>query len=361
MTAILSFFLVLGVLVCIHELGHFVAARLSGVRVDEFGFGFPPKIVGKKIGNTEYTLNWLPLGGFVRIKGIAGETEAEDLMAEDSFQSKTFLQKSFILLAGVAMNFLLAIVLFTIVFTIGTRIPLSAASENAILSDSALVVTHVMEDSVASTSGLLPGDTIIGAGNIEYPAYTALTDLLQSSEGSKIAITVKRDEEIVELTVIPESVVVDERTYVGIGIGAQETAFARYSFIDAVSHSISQTWNLTVLILVSLGQMLVDLFTGAGVSEDLAGPVGIAKMTGEVARQGIINLLYFAAILSINLGIFNLLPIPALDGGRWVFVIWEHLTGKPLSENIQAKIHQTGFALLILLIVVVTVQDIIRL
>jgi len=360
---IVLFVVVLGLLVCAHELGHFFAAKRSGVRVDEFGFGFPPRIFGKRFRGTLYSLNWIPLGGFVKIKGVAGDdSEPISNTDSDSFAAQPFLRKFLILFAGIGMNVVVAVILFALSFAWGFDATPDTLNSGAITSDSRIVVSQVLAESPAATAGIQPGDVIRQYADEAQVTVPRLQEFFAAHANTVVPLTVQRGEEApYEVKVTPEQIVRDTQVFVGIGVGLEELVHVRYPWYQALWLG-GKTTVLTIgEIFVSLGTLIKTLFVEKSVPQGLAGPVGIAVMTKQVADMGFVYLLQFAALLSVNLAVFNFLPIPALDGGRIAFVLIEKIQRKPVSQRVEATIHTIGFALLLLLIGVVTWKDIVRL
>lgn len=359
-STILIFIAVLAVLVLVHEAGHFFAAKKFGVKVDEFGFGFPPRIVGKTMKGTLYSLNWIPLGGFVKIKGVAGDdpdADAENPDA-DSFAALSYFKRFTILFAGIFMNILLAMALLWIVFMAGVQTSPEATFEGAILSNEQVAVISVAAESPSEKAGLQFGDIITAINGESIESYEQVQSLLGSAEGETVDLVLDRDGEQQTIQVIPEPREVQGETYVGIGVGLQELVTAKYPMHTAAYLAATSTFTMLGRIFASLFELFTALFTAAPVVEDLAGPVGIASLTGEIAQAGLIPLMQFMSILSINLAVFNLLPIPALDGGRILFLLIEAVRKKPVNQKTEAVIHNIGFLLLITLIIAVTIKDI---
>lgn len=369
MLTTLIFLAVLSVLVIFHEFGHFLMARFFGVKAEEFGLGFPPRAIGfvreggrwkrvkkgdaQSYSNTIWSLNWLPLGGFVRLKGEQNTDNHEN----DSFASKSAWARAWILVAGVLMNWLLAILIFTIGFSVGVPTDLSGLPEGAMVKDKHIEITQVVEGSPAAKAGMLPGDHVTRIGNVDIDtSESARMELSkQSKVGESLTLQVKRNEQIIDLVTQPAFIESIQRP--GLGIGLADVGTVRLPVYRAVPQAVVTTYTFTKLILSGFWSMLRDLVVSQKTSTELSGPVGIAVMTGKVAKQGVWALAQFAAILSINLAVVNLLPIPALDGGRLVFVFIEVLRRKRRSLVWEARLHQIGFLLLISLIVLVTAKD----
>ncbi|MFH1426662.1 MAG: RIP metalloprotease RseP [Candidatus Kerfeldbacteria bacterium] len=359
-TTILIFILVLSVLVFVHELGHFVAAKLFGIRVDEFGFGFPPRIFGKTIKGTLYSLNWIPVGGFVKIKGVAGDDK--DLQKNegdsDSFANRPFYKKFIILFAGILMNGLLAVLLFTITFVVGVAALQDDVQPGGTILESAIIVSAIVPEGSAAQVGLQIGDAIQRINEEEIESSEALQEYTSSSADKTLTLEVKRDKEVFEVDVIPKKVELDGYEYIGIGVGFQEVVKVRYSWYQALWMGTTTTGQVIAEIGIALVGIMKSVFTTGSVGEDVAGPVGIAVLTGQFARMGFIPLLQFTALLSVNLAIFNFLPIPALDGGRLIFVVLERIRRKPVNQQIEAMIHNIGFILLLIFVLLITLKDV---
>lgn len=352
---IITFVIILGILVLVHELGHFIVARKNGVKVDEFGLGFPPRM--KKLfkkGDTLFTLNWIPLGGFVKIKGEDGE-KSED---KDSFGNKKFWQKSLILAAGVLMNFALAFVLFSIGFTVGLPAVLDG-NETGNIRQREILINQVLNDSPADRAGLETGDKIISLDNVTPVDLDELQSYIASREAHEISFSVKHGDKIINKKIIPEKLDISKENAI-IGVELIETGIVSYPFYKAIWIGAKTTVLLIGRIFYILGNMLKDLIFGAGVQAEIAGPIGIAALTGKMIGLGWIYVLQFTAILSINLGIINILPLPALDGGRILFAIIEKIRQKPNNQKIETTIHNIGFTALMILIAIVTYKDLVK-
>ncbi len=372
MLTILIFVLVLGVLVFVHELGHFVVARMNGIKADEFGFGFPPRIFGfvkdtttgrYRIvrGNAEvvsphtvYSLNWIPLGGFVKIKG----EDRNSVQDVDSFAGRSAWTRVKVLGAGVVMNFLLAWVLFSIVLMLGFPEQIDPA-ERGKYAQTDVQILQVQPNTPAAEIGLKAGDIILAIDTVPVTTLEAVSRYIYEHRGQSIVVHVRRGGAELSLIGMPRLSAPEGEG--ALGISFSETAIVRYPWYRAIQLGFEQTYVKTAEILGALGGLVTSMFTGAKTEVDIAGPVGIVTLTKQMSELGLTYLLYFAAILSINLGIINILPIPALDGGRILFVLIEKLKGSPVSTRIEGYVHQVGFILLILLMVLVTLNDIFRL
>ncbi|MBU1033082.1 MAG: M50 family metallopeptidase [Patescibacteria group bacterium] len=366
--AVIYFLIVLSVLVLIHEVGHFAAARLFGVKADEFGYGFPPRLLGfvkekgkwKRVGrkddgpykNTIWSLNWLPLGGFVRIKGEQADGQDDP----DSLNSKAIWKRMVILAAGVGMNWILAIVLFSTVFMIGTNVVLEDLPESARISERSVRITQIMAESPAYKVGLEPNDIVLSIDGVEPTSYKHGRDLIAERGEATFLVRIERDGVAQDIDVTPAYV--KELDRVALGVGLAEVGHVSFPPLSAISVGVQITYGYTKAIVITFAEIFRDLATRQSVTQNIAGPVGIAVMTGQIAQQGIVPLLQFAAILSINLAVLNFLPIPALDGGRVVFLLVEKIRRRAMSRNLEAAIHNIAFLILIALILLVTARDI---
>ncbi len=348
--AVAIFVIVLAVLVFVHELGHFIVARRAGARVDEFGIGFPPRLFAWKRGETTYSINLIPLGGFVK---IFGEDEAE-IKKPGAFGALPISKRAKVLVAGVLMNAILAWVLFSITAAAGQP-TLVDESNDAQATDIKVRILKVKENSPAAEAGFKAGDAVVG--------YTSVGDLqgfIKSNQGREVTIPIERGGEILEVKVTPRAEFVEGEGALGVFLG--KTGIIKVPFWQAPWEGLKTTGLLIAAIFLFVIDLVASVATGGGgeIVQNLAGPVGIAALTGEAARLGIVNLLQFTAILSVNLAILNILPFPALDGGRLVFLGIEKLNGKPVNKEIEHATNMVGFMLLILLMIFVTWQDIAR-
>lgn len=355
-TTIIIFLLVLGVIVFVHELGHFSTAKYFGVKVDEFGLGFPPKIVGRKKGETEYTLNWIPLGGFVKIVGEDGENREDPR----SFGAKPAWQRITILAAGVAMNFLLAIVIFSGIFMAGFPTDVSEFTSDQLPQGtvSHIQVTAVTAGSAAEEAGIALMDNILEADGNELQEVADLQDFAKAHPNQNVTLTIDRQGKVSEKEI---SVRANDAGQGTIGISIAKVATISYPPLESIKQGFAHTINLTLAIFDYLYTTVRDLVYTGSTTAEVSGPVGMVTMTNQVAQLGIITLLNFIALISINLGIINILPLPALDGGRIMFVLIEKIKGSPVSQKFEAEVHSLGFMLLMLLMAIVTLQDLAKL
>jgi regulator of sigma E protease len=364
---IIIFIAILSLLVFVHELGHFVVAKRSGMGVHEFGFGFPPRLIGlqkvdgrwrvvwrKQATSTDatiYSINAIPLGGFVKIMGEDND-EASD---PKSFSNKSFGARFLTLAAGVLMNVLTAWVIFSVGFMIGLPVAVNELSEvptNGRFSEQKILIGEVLNDSPAKTAGLSAGDIILSVDDQPINEITNLQQYIQTKQGQVINFEVKRLNEVLTIPVTTDVNVKPGQGIVGIGLGY----FGKLSFNPP--QAIWQGAKTTVDQLQAIFTGLHRIFTTSEGIKSVGGPVKIAQLTGQVADLGLLPLLQFTAFLSLNLAILNSLPFPALDGGRILFLLIEKLRGKPNNQKIEQYANAIGFMALLLLMLVITARDV---
>jgi regulator of sigma E protease len=366
---ILIFIIVLSVLIFVHELGHFIAAKRSGVRVYEFAIGFPPTLYKKVVNGTAYLLNALPFGGYVRILGESGEGDVpedkkDDAKPEENFANKSTLIKTYVLMAGVLMNMILAWLLFSIVLMFGYPMPTAEIrpGDKQFVTGEKIIITGVADNSPADEVGIVPGDVIVsvtdGARSIEPATAEEFGTFIRASESERVDVTVVRGGEEMGIAVAPTLGVGNAEGVRAIGVSIVDVSVVQYPVYRAIFEGAVWTVNATVNIVLGISGFFADIFRGEADLANVAGPVGIAGLVGDAFSIGILYLLAFTAIISINLAIINLLPIPALDGGRILFTWIEALKGSPISTKTQLIANGIGFAFLILLMVAVTINDI---
>jgi regulator of sigma E protease len=346
----MAFIIVIGILVFIHEFGHFIAARLCGVGVEVFSLGFGPKILKKRMGRTQYCLAAIPLGGYVKMVGEepGSAIDPEDVNA--SFTHKSLLQKSIIVAAGPLFNFLLAILIFYILYQFSG------------IYMAKPVVGEVMENTPALAAGIKSGDVIKKINQNKIESFEDISRIVSASKGEQLEVIVERDGRWKRLVIFPvlkpgKNVFGEQIKKYVIGItGTGESFHRRLNPFAAFSRSIKDTYGLVKLTLLSVGKMI----KGSVSADNLGGPLMIAQMAGEQAKAGIMNFAWFIALLSVNLGIINLFPIPVLDGGHLLFFGIEAATGKPVGEKLREKLIQFGAAVLVALMVFVFYNDIVR-
>lgn len=355
MNTVFSFILVLGLLIFVHELGHFLFAKFFGVRVLRFSLGFGPRLFGKVIGETEYVISAVPLGGYVKMFGE--NPDEQDVPAEEravSFVHKSVWQRFGIVFAGPAFNFLFTLVLFFFLFLI-QGVPESVDNTR---------VGHVNDNSPAAIGGLMENDVILQINGEPTRGWADVLAGVKNSGGKTISMLVNREGHEVALELTPQidtvkniyGEKVDERYMIGI-IRYDELRYIGTGPIGALTNAALQTWGyieLTVTGFVKIIQQVIP-------ASELGGPILIAQIAGQQAKAGFVNLLYFIGLLSVNLGVLNLLPVPVLDGGHLMFLTIEAIRKKPLGERAQVIAQQVGIALLGTLMVFVFYNDIVRL
>jgi len=346
MITIIAFIFVFSILIFFHEFGHFIAAKASGVKVYKFSFGFGPRILGFTKNQTEYLICLIPLGGYVKMAGEMGqedvkETSGEEVPEEQRFDKKTLGIRALIVALGPFMNIATAIVIFSLIFFLN-GIPVVTN-----------YVSTVIENGPAKQAGVLSGDKIIAINSIKMEDPNKIANTINKSSGEELQITLDRGGEIIDVFVIPEYDDDYKKGLIGITF---EISVEKINIFYAFSKGIIATGNIIKLIFTNI----IEMITGK-IPLEIAGPLGIAQMTGEAAKLGFLNLLYFTAILSIFIGLFNLLPIPILDGGQIVILVIEKLRGKPLEAEKMNFIYLIGISLMIIIFVIATYKDILRL
>lgn len=352
--AIVSFIVVVGILVLVHELGHFFAARRAGVAVEEFGFGFPPRLFAKQGKNTLISINWIPLGGFVKIKGIAGDDQAMEthISARDSFAHQSYTKRFLILFAGILMNMLLSWLLLTGVYALGFSESVDGQAIVTNVAKGRVKIGLVLEGSPAETVGIQTGDEIISVdGTAATSILSVQTAISANTQTTQLQILRDGQEKILNVPVTTREDVHE----IGVGLSVKYPVWV--SFWLGLRESIK----LLGLIFFGLAGLVRDIFVNGQVSQGVVGPVGIAVISGQAVQLGVVYVLYFAALLSANLAIFNLLPLPALDGGRLLFLLIERIQGRPVNHKTEAIVHGVGFACLLLLAALITLRDVIHL
>lgn len=344
--SILIFVVVLSILVLVHEFGHFIMARRAGVMVEEFGFGLPPRLIGKKIGETIYSINALPFGGFVRLHGEMDEEGVTDKNRAFLYRSKKV--RTSVIIAGVIMNFLLGIVAFGIVYSF-SGIPRDTHQ---------IKIVDLSQDSPAVAAGLVVGDIVQKADGKSFTGVNDFISYVDSKKGQNVVIQTENK----KVTVVPRANPPQGEGPLGVVITTTEIYYPPvvlrpfygiyYGFKEAIF------WGQT--IVVGLWTIIAGLFRGQA-PQGVAGPVGIFAVTTEAARSGILTLINFVGILSVNLAILNIIPFPALDGGRLLFIGIEGIIGKKVVPKVEAAINTAGMIILLLLLLAITIGDIRRL
>lgn len=363
-----AFLAVLVVLVLVHELGHFIVAKRAGITVQEFGIGFPPRIASLTWHGTRYSVNWIPLGGFVKMLGEDGDVEEERLrrdgLSDDqvvaamagAFNRKPIIIRLVVLLAGVAMNFILAAALFAIALSLPAQVGVGP-----------LTVTEIQVGSPAEES-LELGDVIVTADGRRFERSRQLTEYVSQQAGERVLLGVLRDRDEIAVTVVPRELTDEQRNQgmgaIGFGYEPErmvEEAAPADGPIDAVIKGTEGAWTLAVQIPGGLAQAVGGLIGLGPDAGSARGPIGIAEETGKVLEAQLINQLLFVGVLSINLAVLNVLPFPPLDGGRIAVVVLEAVRRRKLPAEREALIYLTGFAVLLALVILISIQDIQRL
>lgn len=363
-----AFLAVLVVLVLVHELGHFIVAKRAGITVQEFGIGFPPRIASLTWHGTRYSVNWIPLGGFVKMLGEDGDVEEERLrrdgLSDDqvvaamagAFNRKPIVIRLVVLLAGVAMNFILAAALFAIALSLPAQVGVGP-----------LTVTEIQVGSPAEES-LELGDVIVTADGRRFERSRQLTEYVSQQAGERVLLGVLRDRDEIAVTVVPRELTDEQRNQgmgaIGFGYEPErmvEEAAPADGPIDAVIKGTEGAWTLAVQIPGGLAQAVGGLIGLGPDAGSARGPIGIAEETGKVLEAQLINQLLFVGVLSINLAVLNVLPFPPLDGGRIAVVVLEAVRRRKLPAEREALIYLTGFAVLLALVILISIQDIQRL
>lgn len=355
--AVIVFVVIFGLVVLVHELGHFYFAKRAGIKVEEFGFGLPPRLWGVKRGETIYSINWIPFGGFVRMLG-----ENETVNNKRAFSSKSAGQRAMVAVAGVLMNFVLAFVIMMIGFWFSMPpfvTPVERYVSDPSQVESRVVVVNVVDDSPAQAAGLQPGDYLLRSGETVFSTAEEFVAFTSDAGTRAVEVVISRGGEESVVTVTPEQG--DEGVEIGAWID-RDIQSVDYVWWQVPWLALQETAQLLWVVMVVIWQFLYQLFATASVSPDLAGPVGIAKITADLLNLGWLRIVQFTIFLSINLGIINLVPFPALDGGRLLFILIEVIRGgRKVPHKIEGAIHSLGFVLIMLLLLVVTYRDVIKL
>lgn len=373
---ILVFLIILSVLVLVHELGHFITAKIFKIKVEEFGFGLPPRLFGIKYGETLYSINWLPIGGFVKLYGEddagggrvhverglgkrgSSEVKGQKPEAADkdrAFYSRPIWQRAVVIVAGVFMNFVLAVAIISFLFSfVGVPTP-----------GNKVVINEVVKGSPAQIAGLKAGDTVESINGITITSPDQLAEYTKKHLGEPITLKLIRsvgsgqNTKPETVTITPRKEYPKDQGPMGVAI-SQNIITKKYPIWEApfvgTKEALRQSW----LIVSGLGSLVTQIATKGSVPSDVAGPVGIAQLTGQVVNIGPVAILSFVSLLSLNLAIINILPIPALDGGRLFFIVIEAVTRRKVSPHIENYAHTIGMAVLLGLIALITLHDLIR-
>ncbi len=367
MFAIIIFIIILSVLVMIHEFGHFIMAKRAGIGVEEFGFGLPPRIWGKKVGGTIYSVNWLPFGGFVRLVGE--DPTDKNRMEKNSFYTKSIGQRFRVVVAGVFMNFALAVLIFyAVVIALGFKvnIPLLVDHQFKFVNQSKQVlIGDVGENSAASAGGLKAGDAVVAVDGQNIGSIEQLQAVVRSSEDKKLNLTIENPVNNRTHQVVVTPKYNDQLKAPALGVSLGELYVMKYQTpVQKIFAGFIHSYNTIDYSLAVFGQLIgysIRENTIAPVSEGVSGPVGIAAITQQAVALGPISVLQLVGLLSLNLAFLNVLPIPALDGGRLFFIIVEVVTRRKIHASFEKWVHTIGFAVLIALVLLVTYNDIFKL
>ncbi|MCA9732563.1 MAG: RIP metalloprotease RseP [Deferribacteres bacterium] len=343
---IITFVIVLGILVFIHELGHFIFAKLAGIRVERFSLGFPPRMIGKKIGDTDYCISWLPLGGYVKMSGMIDESLEDKLTGEPwEFMSKSLPRRFMAIFAGPAFNYILAVLLFGWVNW-----------SDGLPSPSHPFVIEVTADSPADKAGLKAQDVILSIDEKTMTSVDESISLFSANADNTLQLQILRGEEELKIPVTPEYNEESKNGRIGIAIG-QKYTYQPVPFFQSMLYGFEETIHITKRLGVEIGKLI---WGEESVKESIAGPIGIAKMVGQAAEAGFSVLLRFMAFLSLQLAILNLLPIPALDGGHIVFILIEAIMKRPPKVKTRMVVQQIGIIFLLFLMVFIIFNDLTR-
>ncbi len=358
LTILIAFISIIGLLV-LHEFGHFIVAKKFGVKVEEFGVGYPPRLFGKKFGETLYSLNLIPFGAFVRMPG-----EIEKNSDSGSFSAQPVWKRVLIAFSGVLSFWLMSVVLFSIVFNLGTPVSISD-EENSNLIEPKVQIVGISPDSPAQIAGIKVGDTIKqfspAESGIQFPINKVkeVHELTEKDKGQEVIFTIERGKEIFTASLVPRvSPPIGEGA---LGIALIRTAIKSYPWWKSPLQGIGATFNTTSMIIQGYGQAIKNVIFGKPTGVELIGPVGVVNLLAQASQLGINYFLQFIGIIAIYIALFNILPIPSVDGGKILFLGIEAIRKKPVSEKIEQNITTFFFGLLILLMIFVTIKDITRL
>jgi len=372
LTIFIAFISLIG-LIILHEFGHFIVAKRFGVKIEEFGIGYPPRLFGKRIGETIYSLNLLPFGAFVKIYG-----EENKIEHERSFSQKPIWQRAFIVLGGVVSFWIISAILLSIVMSLGAPTAISD-EENGELINPRVQIAAVAPGSPAQVAGIKAGDTITslklkikndpekkseisdGASSQQLiiNKVKEVQEFTNLHKGEEITLTIERGKEVFEVSLVPR--VSPPKGEGAMGVALVRTAIKSYPWYKAIFQGILATGNLTIAVIQGWARAFGNLIKGLPTGVQLMGPVGIFSLFVQVSQLGVIYFLQFIAIISIYIALFNILPIPALDGGKLLFLGIEAVRRKPVSQKIEQNITFAFFMILIILMVLVTIKDIARL
>lgn len=360
LVTIVVFILILSVLVLVHELGHFLVAKKLGVKVEEFGFGFPPRVYGKKVGETIYSINLLPIGGFVKLYGEdeagGGKIQIKSKKSNLKNVNRTFFarpvwQRALIVVAGVVMNFLLASAIISYLFAVvGVQVP-----------GHTVVISDVVRGAPAASAGLKPGDVFVSVNGKAVTVPGNVISIAQKNLGKQLDVVVKeKNGQTKEVFITPRRTFPSNQGPMGVAISASYT-IVKYPWYQAPFVGTWEAVKESGLIVQGIGTTLVQVFVQKTVPAGVAGPVGIAELTGQFVKIGPDAVLSLVALLSLNLAVLNVLPVPALDGGRLFFILLEGITRRKMHSQFEAYVHNIGMIILLGLILLITLHDVMRL
>lgn len=349
--AALIFIIILAVLIFVHELGHFLAARATGIQVEEFAIGFPPKIISYVKNGTRYCINLFPLGGYVKLLGEMGESQDHN-----AFTNKPVSSRLLVVVAGVLMNVILAVILLTIGFMIG-MVPMQLNPTDLGGEQTPQVyAVEVIANSAADKAGVKQGDQIVGLESSSVKSVEEVQEYTKSHSGQSVDINIKRDNREV---VVPTQLGQGDSP---LGVYLIQVSSVKLPLGRAFLASVEETWLGIKSVFEFVVVLFKDIFSTGKISEGVTGPVGIYNVTQQAAKLGVSFVLQLAAVISLNLAVINFIPFPGLDGGRGLFIILEGVfRRKVVREKVEQTIHVIGFILLLLFIVAITAKDIVRL
>jgi len=352
-TSLLVFVFILGLLIFVHEFGHFLAAKKMGCKVEEFALGFPPRIFGKKIGETLYSFNAIPIGGFVKIWGEEGAKTKEEQKDPRLFTNKKIWQRFVVIFSGVLMNFILAIVLISLIAYMGMPTVLSGQKIKGEIRDEKIQIAGISANSPAQAAGLEVGDTILN-----FTQISDLQEYIEKNRGKIIVLRITRTGEELDVSLVPRREAPEGEGPLGVAL--VKTGIVKYPWYRVPWIGLKTAVNLSLQTIYLFSILLRDLVTKGVLTFELTGPVGIAVLTKTATKMGFLYVLHLIIFLTIQLAIINALPFPALDGGRILFLIFEKIRKKRISQKVENFIHNLGFVVLIFLMIAVTLNDIYR-
>ncbi|MBU0517831.1 site-2 protease family protein [bacterium] len=351
LVTIAAFIAVLGIIVFVHELGHFIAAKMVGIRVETFSLGFPPKMISKKVGDTEYCISWVPLGGYVKMAGMIDESMDNEPLTGASweFMSKNFFQKVFVITAGVLMNFLLG---FLVYFILSWQVGVPEASNEPI-------VGYAPEGYPAALAGMEIGDRVLLVDSDSIATWQALVDAIHPRAGDTLLVVWQRGEEAFSANLVPQS-----EEYVN---GDSTISFGRIGINPKVNFTergigaaFQHGYYLTGFIITESLKIIRRLILGEESIKGIAGPIGIAQISGQSIRNGLVEYLSLIAQVSISIGLLNIMPFPVLDGGHLIFISIEAVIRRQIPAKVKLNVQKVGLALLLIFFLLVSYHDVMR-